>query len=140
MMRFLYRTNQPIEFASAPELKAVGITMVSGASLKSLQITINNGWNAPSPTVGIYLEPFGAMTPSPGGNPLAVITSKPSHYQGVDTVVLTESERQAFSAFTASYPRLFAIVLSSTIIMDSNTAVPMGRVEITLDGSIDATY
>lgn len=139
-LKFLFEQVKLVDLAmEVPSLAQFKGQIFSQVLLKEINLELDNQMNVATPPVGLYVAPMNVMTAAdPNAKKLATLPSKPAGFKGPVTVPLDDAAQQAFSAFAKDFQTPFNIILSTDILVKSGDPVPMGKIDLTVSGTVQA--
>ena len=140
---FSFEIPQTIDLAKqVPSLGSMGGKVVSEITLQSLTYTIKNQLGIALPPVAVHVAPaqVASAMGSPDAKPLATLPTTPAGATAMDTISLTPDAKQAFGRFAKDFRTPFNFIGSTTMTLRSGSPPPMGRVDVTVTGTVTASF
>ncbi len=140
-LKFNYEVASRIDLAKeVPTLSSAQGRVLSKVTLKNLEVTVSNHLSIAVPEIKLYAAPDGVITTTNQARLLGTIPGKPVMYEGTESLMLDAAGQENFSAFARDFLRPFNIIASTTVVIQSGSAPPSGKVDFAISGKVEAKF
>jgi hypothetical protein len=139
----------PLDVARAidlsKELGSMSGSVVSDITLTSLEYTVDNKIGVGLPPVNVYVAPMQVTSSggASGNSAVQLMGTFPMTAAGVTTsgtLMLSPQAQEAFSAHARDLQTPFNLIASTAIVLRSGSPPPMGKVDLTVTGTVRVKF
>jgi len=139
-LKFKYEQVQKVDLVmEVPSLASFKGQIFSDVFLKQIDLGIDNSMNVTLPPVYLYLAPASVNTAShPDAKRMATLPMKAPGFKGMESIQLDSEAQRIFSGFARDFQTPFNLIISTTILIRGGTPAPMGKLDLTVSGKVEA--
>jgi hypothetical protein len=139
-LKFPFEQVQKVDLMKeVPELAQFKGQIFSDVLLKQIDLTIDNGMNVTLPPVYLYVAPATVTSAAhKDAKRLAVLPMTAPGFKGMESLVLDSEAQRVFSGFARDFQSPFNIIISTTVVTKGGSPAPMGKLDVTVGGKVEA--
>ena len=139
---FPFEMPMAIDLSKNTALSGMNGKVISEITLQSLEYTVTNQIGVALPAVALFVAPsrVTAATGNAEAKPLAMLPPTTAGATVGDTILLDADAKRAFQAFARDFQTPFNVIASTNIALRSGSPPPKGRVDVTVTGTVTASF
>jgi hypothetical protein len=141
-LKFTYEQVTAVNLAKDVDaLKQNSSMIFTDLLLKQIDLTVDNRMNVTTPPVDLYVAPASTTSASgAGAQKIATIPMQTPGFKGKIAVALDDAGQQAFSSFARAVQTPFNLIMSTAVLVKSGDPIPMGAIDLTVSGTVEAKF